>query len=52
MQSAKPAEVQFTFHNVSINTVEVIQGFVEKLKFTFHNVSINTHPSQSLILQA
>ena len=32
----------FTFQYGSINTVEVIQGFVEKLNFTFQYGSINT----------
>ena len=32
----------FTFHNVSINTNGLCDGFYSMNNFTFHNVSINT----------
>ena len=32
----------FTFHNVSINTVQTQPGILPMSDFTFHNVSINT----------
>ena len=32
----------FTFHNVSINTIQEMKAKIEAFPFTFHNVSINT----------
>ena len=33
----------FTFHNVSINTLTVVQNLSDAISFTSHNVSINTY---------
>ena len=40
------AKFLFTFHNVSINTVNGAIGTVNSAIFTFHNVSINTQTVQ------
>ena len=41
--------LNFTFHNVSINTVIVDTKLKDIRFFTFHNVSINTEQGQFVI---
>ena len=33
---------EFTFHNVSINSITELNAAIIEFKFTFHNVSINS----------
>ena len=42
MFEIKVNEVNFTFHNVSINTILALDFSASRINFTFHNVSINT----------
>ena len=39
-------ELEFTFHNVSINSTMSAKSILNTASFTFHNVSINSNISQ------
>ena len=42
LKAQSKTEIAFTFHNVSINSSEVVHRENRINKFTFHNVSINS----------